>query len=90
MFHPINGYIVVKKVDKDKMTKGGILLPETPNQNNPIIGEVIAVCPEAKVKVGDLISFRQTTIIKVPDNFGGIHEIIHQDQIFGIWEKDET
>ena len=85
---PINGFIVIKKIER-KATKGGILLPDIPgNQNNPINGEVVAICEAAKVKVGDRITFRQTTVINMVDERGQNYEIIHQDHIFGVWEKE--
>ena len=48
-FRPLHDRVVVKRVDEDTKTKGGIIIPETA-QEKPMQGEIIAV---GKGKVGD-------------------------------------
>ena len=65
-FRPLHDRIVVKRVDAEEKTKGGIIIPDTAKEK-PQEGEVIAVGPGARdesgklipldVKVGDRILF---------------------------------
>ena len=65
-FRPLHDRIVVKRVDAEERTKGGIIIPDTAKEK-PQEGEVIAVGPGARdesgkvmpldVKVGDRILF---------------------------------
>ena len=53
-FRPLHDRVVVKRVDEDKKTKGGIIIPETA-QEKPMQGEVIAVGPGGRDEAGKLI-----------------------------------
>jgi chaperonin GroES len=65
-FRPLGDRVVVKRVQEDVKTAGGIIIPDTA-QEKPQEGEVIAVGPGARdekgeriqpeVKVGDRILF---------------------------------
>ncbi len=65
-FRPLHDRIVVKRVDAEEKTKGGIIIPDTAKEK-PQEGEVVAVGPGARdesgklvpldVKVGDRILF---------------------------------
>lgn len=64
---PLGDRIIVKPIQEDEVTKGGIILPDTAEKEKPEKGEVIAVGPgkildngqrlEMEVKVGDKILF---------------------------------
>ena len=43
-FRPLHDRVVVKRVEEDTKTKGGIIIPETA-QEKPMQGEIIAVGP---------------------------------------------
>ena len=43
-FRPLHDRVVVKRVEEDTKTKGGIIIPETA-QEKPMQGKVIAVGP---------------------------------------------
>ncbi len=43
-FRPLHDRVVVKRVDEDTKTKGGIIIPETA-QEKPMQGKIIAVGP---------------------------------------------
>ena len=43
-FRPLHDRVVVKRVEEDTKTKGGIIIPDTA-QEKPMQGEVIAVGP---------------------------------------------
>jgi len=55
---PLEERIVVKPVEQEQKTKGGIYLPDTASKEKPQQGEVIAVGPDFKgVEVGDKVLF---------------------------------
>ena len=53
-FRPLHDRVVVKRVDEDTKTKGGIIIPETA-QEKPMQGEIIAVGPGGRDEAGKLI-----------------------------------
>jgi len=65
-FRPLHDRVVVKRLESDQKTKGGIIIPDTAKEK-PQEGEVIAVGPGARddngkiialdVKAGDRILF---------------------------------
>jgi chaperonin GroES len=65
-FRPLHDRVVVKRIDSEEKTKGGIIIPDTAKEK-PQEGEVVAVGPGARgddnelvpldVKVGDRILF---------------------------------
>ena len=77
---PLGDHILIKTLKKEEKTKGGIILPETAEKEQPQEGKVVAVGPgkklssgkviEMDVKKGDKILFRTygPDEIKVGDN----------------------
>lgn len=65
-FRPLHDRVVVKRVESEEKTKGGIIIPDTAKEK-PAEGEVIAVGPGVRddkgafvaldVKVGDRVLF---------------------------------
>ena len=65
-FRPLHDRVVVKRIEEDAKTKGGIIIPDTAKEK-PQQGEVVAVGPGARdeagkvhaldVKVGDRVLF---------------------------------
>ena len=65
-FRPLHDRVVVRRVEEDTKTKGGIIIPDTA-QEKPSQGEVIAIGPGGRdesgklipldVKVGELVLF---------------------------------
>ena len=65
---PLNNHLIVKASSKEEVSKSGIVLPDTIDQERPAQGEVIAVGPgkmndqgqriEMTVKVGDQVVFK--------------------------------
>jgi chaperonin GroES len=53
-FRPLHDRVVVKRVEEDTMTKGGIIIPDTA-QEKPMQGKVIAVGPGGRDESGKLI-----------------------------------
>jgi len=55
---PLGKRIVVKPIEEESKTKGGIYVPDTASKEKPQQGEVIAVGPDFKgVKKGDKVLF---------------------------------
>ena len=53
-FRPLHDRVVVKRIDAEEKTKGGIIIPDTAKEK-PQEGEVIAVGPGARDESGKLI-----------------------------------
>ena len=53
-FRPLHDRVVVKRVDSEEKTKGGIIIPDTAKEK-PQEGEVIAVGPGARDEAGKIV-----------------------------------
>ena len=53
-FRPLHDRVVVRRIDADQKTAGGIIIPDTV-QEKPQEGEVIAIGPGARNDRGDLV-----------------------------------
>jgi len=53
-FRPLHDRVVVKRVDAEEKTKGGIIIPDTAKEK-PQEGEIVAVGPGGRDEVGKLI-----------------------------------
>jgi chaperonin GroES len=92
---PLQDRVIVKRVEEEEKTKGGIIIPDTAKEK-PIEGKVIAVGKgkaneEGKVraldvKKGDHVLFGKYagTEIKLD---GVDHLILREDDILGVIEK---
>ncbi|HWS09062.1 MAG TPA: co-chaperone GroES [Xanthobacteraceae bacterium] len=54
-FRPLHDRVVVKRIDAEEKTKGGIIIPDTA-QEKPMEGEVIAVGPGARNEKGEIVA----------------------------------
>jgi len=64
---PLNGYVVIKPVEAEEMTKSGLYIPDTANKEKPQEGEVVAVADKnvsthgtplpIEMKVGDRVLY---------------------------------
>jgi chaperonin GroES len=54
-FRPLHDRVVVRRIDADEKTKGGIIIPDTAKEK-PQEGEVVAVGPGGRDEAGKLIS----------------------------------
>ncbi len=52
-FRPLHDRVVVRRIDAEERTKGGIIIPDTAKEK-PQEGEVIAVGPGARDETGKL------------------------------------
>ena len=53
-FRPLHDRVVIKRVEEDTKTAGGIIIPDTA-QEKPQQGEVVAVGPGARDESGKLV-----------------------------------
>ena len=91
-FRPLHDRVLIKVLDSEEKTKGGIIIPDTAKEK-PQEGEIVAVGPGAKtedgktvkmdVKVGDKVIFGKWagTEIKI-DNVE--YSIMKESDIMGI------
>ena len=54
-FRPLHDRVVVRRLDSEERTAGGIIIPDTA-QEKPMEGEVVAVGPGARDENGKLIA----------------------------------
>ncbi len=92
---PLHDRILVKRLEEEEKTKGGIIIPDTAKEK-PIEGEVIAVgngrvlengeVKPLEVKVGDRILFGKYagTEIKIE---GEEYLMMREDDVLGIIEE---
>ena len=94
-FRPLHDRVVVKRVEEDTKTKGGIIIPETA-QEKPMQGEIIAAGPGARdesgkivpldVKKGDKVLFGKWSGTEVKID-GTELLIMKESDIMGILDK---
>jgi len=72
-FRPLHDRVVVKRIDAEEKTKGGIIIPDTAKEK-PQEGEVVAVGPGARDESGKLVALD----LKVGDRI-----------LFGKWSGTE-
>ena len=53
-FRPLHDRVVVKRIDADDMTAGGIIIPDTAKEK-PSEGEIISVGPGGRDVKGNLV-----------------------------------
>ena len=69
-FQPLSNRVFIEPIDEDKVTKSGIVLPDSAEKEKPIKGKVISVGPgkfdedgekriPMSVKVGDTVLFKK-------------------------------
>lgn len=54
-FRPLHDRVVVRRLDGDEKTAGGIIIPDSAKEK-PMEGKVVAVGPGARNEKGDLIA----------------------------------
>ena len=53
-FRPLHDRVVVRRVEEDERSTGGIIIPDTAKEK-PMQGEVIAVGPGARNEAGEIV-----------------------------------
>ncbi|SDG49231.1 MULTISPECIES: co-chaperone GroES [Thalassobaculum] len=54
-FRPLHDRVVVRRIDADQKTAGGIIIPDTAKEK-PMEGEVLAVGPGARDEAGKIVA----------------------------------
>jgi chaperonin GroES len=97
-FRPLHDRVVVRRLDQEEKSKGGIIIPDTAKEK-PQEGKVVAVGPGIRdeqgrihaldVKAGDTILFGKWsgTEVKI-DNVE--HVVMKESDIFGIIEHPKA
>ena len=93
-FRPLHDRVVVRRIDAEEKSKGGIIIPDTAKEK-PQQGEVIAVGPGARdekgviqpldVKAGDRVLFGKWSGTEVKID-GEELAIMKESDIFGVIE----
>ena len=91
-FRPLHDRVLIKVLDSEEKTAGGIIIPDTAKEK-PQEGEVVAVGPGSKnedgkltpmdVKVGDIVLFGKWSGTEVKMN-GEDYLIMKESDIMGI------
>jgi chaperonin GroES len=94
-FRPLHDRILVRRIEAEEKTKGGIIIPET-GKEKPGEAKVIAVGPgrmkddgkriEMDIKKGDRIVISKWGGNEIKLN-GEEHLILKEDEVLGIIEK---
>ena len=72
-FRPLHDRVVVRRLESEEKTKGGIIIPDTAKEK-PMEGEIVAVGPGARDEKGTLVALD----VKVGDRI-----------LFGKWSGTE-
>jgi chaperonin GroES len=73
-FRPLHDRVVVRRVESEEKTSGGIIIPDTAKEK-PMEGEVIAVGPGARNEKGEIVALD----VRVGDRI-----------LFGKWSGSEV
>jgi chaperonin GroES len=97
-FRPLHDRVVIRRVEADEKTTGGIIIPDTA-QEKPMQGEVVAVGPGARdekgarivldVKAGERVLFGKWAGTEVRID-GEELLILKESDIMGVIEKSRS
>jgi len=97
-FRPLHDRVVVRRVEQEEKTAGGIIIPDTAKEK-PMEGEVVAVGPGARsedgkvhpldVKAGDRVLFGKWSGTEVKID-GEDLIIMKESDIMGVIEKSAS
>ena len=96
-FRPLHDRVVVKRIEEEQKTKGGMIIPDTAKEK-PMQGEILAVGPGARnekgevvgldVRAGDRVLFSKWSGNEVKID-GTDLVIMKESEILGLIEKSE-
>ena len=96
-FRPLHDRVLVRRVDADERTRGGIIIPDTAKEK-PMEGEILAVGPGARdekgqihppdVRPGDRILFGKWSGTEV-NLEGDDLLIVKESDILGVLDRSE-
>jgi chaperonin GroES len=92
---PLYDRVIVKRIESEEMTKGGIIIPDNAKEK-PLEGEIIAVgkgkvlddgsVREMTVKVGDRVLFAKWAETEIALD-GDKHLLLKEDDLLAVVEK---
>lgn len=85
---PLNDRVIVKRVDSDNVTKGGLVIPDTVAEK-PNMGVVLAVGPGKKDRDGNYLPLDVTVSNKVLFGKHAGTQIRHMGEDLLILKEDE-
>ena len=97
-FRPLHDRVVVKRIESDEKTAGGIIIPDTAKEK-PQTGEIVSVGPGGRdesgklipidVKVGDTVLFGKWSGTEVKID-GVEYLIMKESDIMGVLEESAS
>jgi chaperonin GroES len=97
-FRPLHDRVVVRRIEEDEKTSGGIIIPDTAKEK-PVHGEVVAVGPGARnekgevqslgVRAGDRVLFGKWSGTEVKID-GEDYLIMKESDILGVIEEAQV
>jgi chaperonin GroES len=94
-FKPLSNHLFIEPLEEEKVSKGGIVIPDTADKEKPVKGKVLATGPGKRndkgeiqpmaIKVGDTVLFKKYG----PDEFeldGTKYLVGDEDDILAILE----
>ena len=97
-FRPLHDRVVVKRIDEEEKTAGGIIIPDTAKEK-PMQGEIVAAGPAKRndngdvspldVKAGDLVIFGKWSGTEVTID-GQELLIMNESDIMGVLAKGSS
>ena len=94
-FRPLHDRVVVRRIEEESKSKGGIIIPDTAKEK-PIQGEIVSAGPGARdesgklqpldVKAGDLVLFGKWSGTEVTIE-GTEYLIMKESDILGVLDK---
>jgi len=91
---PLNDRVIVKRIQEEEKTKGGIIIPDTAKEK-PQEGQVVAVGPGKRdngkvvapdIKAGDRVLFAKYSGTEIKLD-GEEHLIMREEDILGVIER---
>ncbi len=93
---PLSDHVFLEAIEEDKITKSGIVLPDTAEKEKPIKGRVVAAGPGKRndrgelsplsLKVGDLVLFKKYGPDEIEIN-GKKYLVAEENDILAILEN---
>ena len=93
-FEPMSDRILVRRIEAEEKSPGGILIPDAAKEK-PIEGTVVAVGPgklergnhiRIPLEVGDRILFGKYAGTEIKLN-GEAHVVLREDEVFGVFRS---
>ena len=87
-FRPLHDRVVVRRVESEEKTKGGIIIPDTAKEK-PMQGEIVAVGPGARNERGEVVPLDVTVGDRVLfGKWSGTEVKIDGDELLIMKESD--